>query len=576
MAMDITGRKLFVKALLEEGVDTVFGYPGGMVTDILDELYKHEEIELVLPRHEQGLIHEAEGYAKATGKVGVCVVTSGPGATNVITGLADAHYDNIPLVCITGQVPLNLIGNDAFQEVDIVGMTRSITKYGVTVRDRRELGKILKMAFHIAKTGKPGPVLIDLPKDIQTALGPGDYPKEVSIRGYKPNESVHIGQLKKGYKLLKGAKKPLFLIGGGVNIAKANEKMLQLVEQTKVPVVTTIMGKGAIPTSHPYYIGNSGMHGKYAANLAVGKCDVLFSIGTRFNDRITGDLNEFAPNAQIVHVDIDTAAISRNVVVDVPIVADANLALEKLLEWAEPQDTEEWLEEIREWDRENPLEMRRDKGMTPQMVMEQINEQFPEGIIVTDVGQHQMWAAQYIELNEKKQYITSGGLGTMGFGFPAAIGAKIGCPEKQVVCITGDGGMQMNLQELATAMAQETNVIVCILNNYYLGMVRQMQQLFYGKRYKATCLRRRKGCPNDCKGPNPACPPYEPDFVKLAESYGALGIRVTKAEEIAPAFEEAKKSNVPVLIEFMIAAEEIVLPMVKGGNPMTEMILKLK
>ncbi|WP_031200914.1 biosynthetic-type acetolactate synthase large subunit [Eubacterium sp. 14-2] len=572
--MDITGRKLFVKALLEEGIDTVFGYPGGMVTDILDELYKHEEIELVLPRHEQGLIHEAEGYAKATGTVGVCVVTSGPGATNVITGLADAHYDNIPLVCITGQVPLSLIGNDAFQEVDIVGMTRSITKYGVTVRDRKDLGKILKMAFHIARTGKPGPVLIDLPKDIQTAPGPGEYPKSVSIRGYKPNESVHIGQLKKGYKLLKAARKPLFLVGGGVNIARANDKMLQLAEQTRIPVVTTIMGKGAIPTSHPYYIGNSGMHGKYAANIAVGQCDVLFSIGTRFNDRITGDLNEFAPNAQIVHVDIDTAAISRNVVVDVPIVADANLALEKLLEWAEPQDTEEWLNQIREWDRENPLEMRRDKGMTPQMVMEQINEQFPEGIVVTDVGQHQMWAAQYIELNEKKQYITSGGLGTMGFGFPAAIGAKIGCPGKPVVCITGDGGMQMNLQELATAMTQEANVIVCILNNYYLGMVRQMQQLFYGKRYKATCLRRRKNCPNDCKGPNPACPPYEPDFVKLAESYGACGIRVTKEEEIAPAFEKAKEQKVPVLIEFMIAAEEIVLPMVKGGNPMTEMILK--
>ena len=363
-------------------------------------------------------------------------------------------------------------------------------------------------------------------------------------------------------------------MGGGVNIARANDKMLQLAEQTRIPVVTTIMGKGAIPTSHPYYIGNSGMHGKYAANIAVGQCDVLFSIGTRFNDRITGDLNEFAPNAQIVHVDIDTAAISRNVVVDVPIVADANLALEKLLEWAEPQDTEEWLNQIREWDRENPLEMRRDKGMTPQMVMEQINEQFPEGIVVTDVGQHQMWAAQYIELNEKKQYITSGGLGTMGFGFPAAIGAKIGCPGKPVVCITGDGGMQMNLQELATAMTQEANVIVCILNNYYLGMVRQMQQLFYGKRYKATCLRRRKNCPNDCKGPNPACPPYEPDFVKLAESYGACGIRVTKEEEIAPAFEKAKEQKVPVLIEFMIAAEEIVLPMVKGGNPMTEMILK--
>ena len=574
MAMNITGRKLFVKALSEEGVDTVFAYPGGMVTDILDELYKHEEIELVLPRHEQGLIHEAEGYAKATGKVGVCIVTSGPGATNIITGLADAHYDSIPLVCVTGQVPLGLIGNDAFQEVDIVGMTRSITKYGVTVRDRRDLGRILKMAFHIAKTGKPGPVLIDLPKDIQTSAGPGEYPKSVSIRGYKPNENVHVGQLKKGYKLLKSAKRPLFLIGGGVNSAHANDKMLELVEKTKIPVITTVMGKGAIPTGHPYYIGNSGMHGKYAANIAVGNCDVLFSIGTRFNDRITGDLNEFAPYAQIVHVDIDAAAISRNVVVDVPIVADAGLALDKLLEWAEPQDTEDWLAQIREWDKENPLEMRRDRGMTPQMVMEQVNAQFPEGIIVTDVGQHQMWAAQYIELNEKKQFITSGGLGTMGFGFPAAIGAKIGCPDKPVICISGDGGMQMNIQEFATAMAQEDNVIVCVLNNYYLGMVRQMQQLFYGKRYWATCLRRRKGCPQECKGPNPACPPYEPDFVKLAESYGACGIRVTEEEEIAPAFEKAKAQNVPVLIEFMVATEEIVLPMVKGGNPMTEMILK--
>ncbi|MCI8300662.1 MAG: biosynthetic-type acetolactate synthase large subunit [Lachnospiraceae bacterium] len=572
--MDITGRKLFVKALLEEGVDTVFGYPGGMVTDILDELYKHEEIELVLPRHEQGLIHEAEGYARATNRTGVCIVTSGPGATNIITGLADAHYDSIPLVCITGQVPLNLIGNDAFQEVDIVGMTRSITKYGVTVRDRKDLGRILKMAFHIAQTGRPGPVLIDLPKDIQTAMGPGEYPQEVSIRGYKPNESVHIGQLKKGYKLLKSAKKPLFLVGGGINIARANDQMLELVERTKVPVVTTVMGKGAIPTDHPCYVGNSGMHGRYAANMAVGECDVLFSIGTRFNDRITGDLNEFAPRAQIVHVDVDTASISRNVVVDVPIVADANLALEKLLEWAEPQDTEEWREQIQEWNQKNPLEMRRDRGMTPQMILEEINRQFQEGIIVTDVGQHQMWATQYIELNEKKQFITSGGLGTMGFGFPAAIGAKIGCPDKPVICISGDGGMQMNIQELATAMSQDANVIVCIFNNYYLGMVRQMQQLFYGKRYEATCLRRKKGCPSDCKGPNAACPPYEPDFVKLAESYGACGIRVTKEEEIAPALEQAKQCHTPVLIEFMIATEEIVLPMVKGGNPMTEMILK--
>ncbi len=571
--MDITGKKLFVKALLEEGVDTVFAYPGGMVTDILDEIYKADELELVLPRHEQGLIHEAEGYAKSTGRVGVCIVTSGPGATNIMTGLADAHYDNIPLVCFTGQVPLNLIGNDAFQEVDIVGMTRSITKYGVTVRDRKDLGRIIKMAFYIAKSGKPGPVLIDIPKDIQTATGPAEYPDSVNIRGYKPSEGVHVGQLKKGYKLLKSAKKPLFLLGGGINTAGANEIMQELVEKTRVPVVTTIMGKGAIPTTHPLYIGNIGMHGKYAANIAVSKCDVLFSIGTRFNDRITGDLNEFAPHAKIVHVDIDTASISRNVVVDVPIVADANLAIEKLLEWAEPKRTDKWMAQIAEWETENPLEMRRDRGMTPQMIMEQINQCFDEAIITTDVGQHQMWATQYIELNEKKKFITSGGLGTMGFGFPAAIGAKIANPDKTVICISGDGGLQMNIQELATSVVQDAPVIVCLLNNHYLGMVRQLQQLFYGKRYEATCLRRRKGCPADCKGPGEKCPPYVPDFVKLAESYGAKGIRVTSEDEIAPALKEAAGNNVTTIIEFMIASEDIVLPMVKGGNPMSEMIL---
>ena len=572
--MDITGRKLFVKALQEEGVDTIFGYPGGMVTDLFDELYKQDAIEVVLPRHEQGLLHEAEGYAKATGKVGVCLVTSGPGATNIITGLADAHYDNIPLVCFTGQVPLNLIGNDAFQEVDIVGMTRSVTKYGVTVRDRKDLGRIIKMAFYIATTGNPGPVLIDIPKDIQVASGPAVYPDKVEIRGYKPSTGVHIGQLKKGYKLLKAAKKPLFLIGGGVNAAKANKELLELVERTKIPVVTTVMGKGAIPTDHPYYIGNSGMHGRYAANLAVSECDVLFSIGTRFNDRITGDLNEFAPNAKIVHVDIDTASISRNVVVDVPIVADAKLAIQRLLEWAEPQKTEKWRACIAQWEEENPLQMRRDRGLTPQMIMEGINQEFDEGIIVTDVGQHQMWATQYMDLNEKKRFITSGGLGTMGFGFPAAIGAKIGCPDKEVICITGDGGFQMNIQEFATAMCQETNIIVCVLNNYYLGMVRQIQQLFYGKRYEATCLKRRKACPPRCKGPGEDCPPYEPDFVKLAESYGASGKRIEKEEEILPALQWAREQQTPVVLEFMIATEEIVLPMVKSGNPMSEMILK--
>ena len=549
--MDIAGRKLFVKALQEEGVDTIFGYPGGTVTDLFDELYKQDEIEVVLPRHEQGLLHEAEGYAKSTGKVGVCLVTSGPGATNIMTGLADAHYDNIPLVCFTGQVPLSLIGNDAFQEVDIVGMTRSITKYGVTVRDRKDLGKIIKMAFHIASTGKPGPVLIDLPKDIQTASGPAEYPESVQIRGYKPNESVHIGQLKKAYKLLKSAKKPLILAGGGVNIAKANDLMKEFAEKMNIPVVTTIMGKGAIPTTHPLYIGNTGMHGKYACNKAVSECDVLFSIGTRFNDRITGDLNEFAPKAKIVHIDVDTASISRNVVVDVPIVSDAKLALEKLLEWAEPKDTTAWQEKIKAWDEKNPLEMRRDRGMTPQMIMEHINNTFDEAIFVTDVGQNQMWATQYLDIDEKRQMITSGGLGTMGFGFPAAIGAKIGNRDKEVVCVTGDGGFQMNIQEMATAIVQGTPVIICLLNNQYLGMVRQMQQLFYGKRYSAVCLRKRRSCPANCKGPNEACPPYTPDFIALAKSYGAHGIRVEKEEDIQAALDEARTyQDAPTIIEF--------------------------
>lgn len=573
--MDIAGKKLFVKALLEEGVDTIFGYPGGTVTDLFDELYKTENIDLILPRHEQGLIHAAEGYAKSTGKVGVCLVTSGPGATNIITGLADAHYDNIPLVCFTGQVPRALIGNDAFQEVDIVGMTRSVTKYGVTVSNREDLGKIIKMAFHIARTGKPGPVLIDIPKDIQTMNGPAEYPKHVDIRGYKPCDSVHVGQLKKAYKLLKTAKRPLILAGGGINIARANDKLVQFVEKENIPLVTTIMGKGAVPTTHPLYIGNCGMHGRYSANKAVSECDVLFSIGTRFNDRITGDLNEFAPKAKIVHIDVDTAAISRNVQVDIPVVSDANLALEKLVEWAEPRDVSKWMEQIQAWDAENPLEMRRDRGMTPQMIMEHINENFPEAIYVTDVGQHQMWATQYIELGPKSQMITSGGLGTMGFGFPAAVGAKIGNRDKDVVCICGDGGFQMTLQELATAVTQGTAVTVCLLNNYYLGMVRQMQELFYGKRYSATCLRKRPSCPANCKGPNDACPKYSPDFVKLAESYGAVGIRVEKTEDIDAAFAKAKKNkDVPTIIEFMISTDEIVLPMVKGGNPMSEMILK--
>lgn len=573
--MDITGRKLIVKALLEEGVDTVFGYPGGMVTDILDELYKQEEIRVILPRHEQALIHEAEGYAKSTGKCGVCIVTSGPGATNTITGIADAHYDSIPLVCITGQVPLHLIGNDAFQEVDIVGMTRSIVKYGVTVRDRKDLGTILKKAFHIAQSGKPGPVLVDIPSDIQKQTGDEVYPKEIHIRGYRPNDSVHVGQLKKAYKLLKSAERPVILAGGGINISHASDELARFAEILNIPVATTVMGKGAMDAAHPLYIGNCGMHGRFAANKAIMGCDVLFSIGSRFNDRITGDLEEFAPDAKIIHIDVDTASISRNVVVDVPIVADAKMALEKLIEWSEPGDNSTWIAKISTWNSENPLAMRRDKGMTPQMIMEYINETFDSGILVTDVGQHQMWASQYLEITKQKQFITSGGLGTMGFGFPAAIGAKFGNPKKHVICITGDGGFQMNLQEMATAVTEGTPVIICLLNNQYLGMVRQMQQLFYGKRYEITCLRKRETCPANCKGPNPGCPPYVPDFVKFAEAYGAHGIRVFEENEIQSALNQAKAyTDAPTIIEFMISSDDIVLPMVKGGNPMSEMILK--
>lgn len=567
----ISGNKLLVKALKEEGVDTIFGYPGACTIDISDELYKQDEIRVILPRHEQALVHEADAYARTTGKVGVCLVTSGPGATNLVTGLATANYDSVPLVCFTGQVARHLIGNDAFQEVDIVGITRSITKYGVTVRDRADLGRIIKEAFYIARTGKPGPVLIDLPKDVMAELGSAEYPKEVNIRGYKPNTNVHIGQLKRALKMLHKAKRPLFLAGGGVNIARANAVFTEVVEKTNVPVVTTVMGRGAISTDHLLYIGNLGMHGAYAANMAVSECDLLFSIGTRFNDRITGKLHAFAPKATIVHIDIDTASISRNIHVDIPIVADAKAAIEKMNEYVEPCGSEKWLGKIEGWKKEHPLDMKKHGAMGPKDIIDAINRQFEEGIIVTDVGQHQMFAAQYTEITEKKKIIMSGGLGTMGYGFPGAIGAKLGNPDTSVIAISGDGGMQMNIQEFATAVLEELPLVLCVLNNTYLGMVRQWQKLFYGKRYGMTNLRsgalfRRTN--------GEEMPEYTPDFVKLAESYGAKGIRVTKPEEIEQAFEEAKKNTkVPTLIEFIIDPEEMVYPMIKPGGTLEEMIL---
>lgn len=570
----ITGNKLFVKALKEEGVDILFGYPGACTIDISDELYKQDYTKVILPRHEQALVHAADAYARSTGKVGVCLVTSGPGATNLVTGIATANYDSVPLVCFTGQVARNLIGNDAFQEVDIVGITRSICKYGITVQKREDLGRIIKEAFYIARTGRPGPVVIDLPKDVMAELGSPEYPQTVNIRGYKPNTEVHIGQLKRAMKMLNKAKKPLFLAGGGVKIANAAEIFTKIVDITKIPVVTTIMGRGAIPTNHPLFIGNLGMHGAYAANMAVSECDLLFSIGTRFNDRITGKIHEFAPNAQIVHIDIDTASISRNVHVDIPIVADAKTATEKILEYAAFHDTAQWLEKIEGWKEEHPLKMKEKPVLTPQKVIETINETFEEAIVVTDVGQHQMFTTQYLELTEKKQLLTSGGLGTMGYGFPGAIGAQLGNPDTPVIAISGDGGMQMNIQEFATAVGQELPLILCVFNNNYLGMVRQWQKLFYGKRYSMTCLRARKSCEGKCGTPECECPPYTPDFVKLAESYGAKGIRVFKPEEIKEAFEEARKNTkTPTLIEFIMDPEDLVYPMIKPGGTLEEMLM---
>lgn len=572
--MEINGAQMFVKALQEEHVDTLFAYPGGTAIDLFDALYDAEGIDMILPRHEQALVHAADGYARSTGKVGVCLVTSGPGATNLVTGVATANYDSVPLVCFTGQVPTGLIGNDAFQEVDIVGITRSICKYAVTVRKREDLARIIKNAFYIARTGKPGPVIVDIPKDIQLAIGSDEYPSEVNIRGYKPNEGAHTGQIKKALAELKNAKRPVFLIGGGVNIADARKEMQAIAELTGVPVVTTIMGKGAIPTDHPLYVGNIGMHGNLASNKAIMESDVLFSIGTRFNDRITGTIDTFAKNAKIIHVDIDAASISRNIKVDIPIVADAKVALNKMLKYAEKLEIDEWVAEIMAAKQEYPIHMNSYHGLTPEKIIGVINEMYDNLIITTDVGQNQLWTTQYINIDGNKKLLTSGGLGTMGYGLPAAIGAKLGNMDKDVICISGDGGFQMNIQEMATAVTLELPVTICVLNNGYLGNVRQWQELFFNKRYSSTCLRYRRSCNRDCLNPEKCCPKYTPDFVKLAESYEALGIRVTKEEEIRAAFEAAKANQKgPTLIEFYIDPSFNVLPMVPGGKSLNDMIL---
>lgn len=577
--MKISGADLLVKALKAENVDTLFAYPGGQAIDLFNALYGVENIEVVLPRHEQGLIHAADGYARSTGKVGVCLVTSGPGATNLVTGIATANYDSVPLVCFTGQVPTHLIGNDAFQEVDIVGITRSICKYSVTVHKREDLGATIKKAFYIARSGKPGVVVVDLPKDIQQQLGSDVYPDKIELRGYKPNTSVHMGQINKALDCLSHSQKPIFLLGGGVNISHANNEMTLLAEKTGIPVITTIMGKGAIPTDHPLYIGNLGVHGSYAANTAISECDVLFSIGVRFNDRITGKVNEFAKQATIIHIDIDPASISRNIAVDIPIVADAKNAICMLLDKVTFLHTEEWQKQISAWKQRYPLyiPLKDASQLTPQAIIEEINKMFDEAVITTDVGQNQLWATQFIELTNKKMFLTSGGLGTMGYGFPAAIGAKLGNPDKVVIAICGDGGMQMNIQEMATAIVYELPIIVCIMNNGYLGNVRQWQEMFFNKRYSKTCLRWRKSCSLTCNTPHATCPEYTPDFIRLAESYGANGIRVQKVQDIKPALLKAQSTiNIPTVIEFLIEREENVFPIIPPGDSLNNMVMGVK
>jgi len=573
----ISGAAYVVKALQEENVEILFNYPGAATIDIMDELYKQDQVKVILPRHEQALAHAADGYARSTGKVGVCMVTSGPGATNLVTGIATAYSDSVPMVCITGQVDLALMGNDAFQEVDTVGIVRNVSKYAVTVRDRKDLGRILKEAFYIARTGRPGPVVVDVPKNIQKAMGSDVYPDEVNIRGYKPNTTVHIGQVKKACSVIAKAKRPLFLLGGGISISGANELMTQLVDKTGIPVVTTLMGKGAISSRHPLYLGNVGIHGGYAPNVAITDCDVMISIGTRFNDRITGKLSTFAQNCKIVHIDVDAASISKNIKVDIPIVADAKLAIEALLEYIEPHDLSDWPAQLQQLKEDRPVTQAGEEGLTPQNIIDYINNHYDRPVVTTDVGQNQLWTTQFLEIEGNHQLLTSGGLGTMGYGFPAAIGAQFGNPTKRVFAICGDGGVQMNIQEFATAMHYHLPVTLIVINNGYLGNVRQWQQLFYDKRYACTNLLMdesaivtRDMIDNDEFE-------YVPDFVKLAEAYGAQGIRVTKVEELEAAFTTAdafKKG--PTLIECIVPTELNVLPMVPAGKSLSDMLLKDK
>ncbi len=563
--MKKTGSEILLECLVKEGVDTIFGYPGGTVINIYNDLMNYP-IKHVLTRHEQAAVHAADGYSRVSGKVGVAIATSGPGATNTITGIATAYMDSIPMVIITGQVPTPLIGNDAFQEADIMGITRPITKHNYLVKDVKDLARIIKQAFYIARTGRPGPVVVDLPKDVQIASTKFEYPETVDIRGYKPNYTGNPRQIEKAVKMLLAAKKPVLYVGGGATLSDTSEELGKLAEMIQAPVTTTLMGMACFPKRHPLSLGMLGMHGTYYANMAVTNSDLLVAIGARFDDRVTGKIATFAPHAKIIHIDIDPTSIKKNVRVDLPIVGDLKNVLAQLteklsqctLEISETvTSSEPWRQQILEWKEQHPMAYKPSKTVIkPQYVIEKVRELTNEdAIVTTEVGQHQMWTAQFFDFTKPRTFVTSGGLGTMGFGLPSALGAQAAFPERQVIDISGDGSFQMNSQELATLVQYRLPVKIVILNNNFLGMVRQWQQLFFDKRYSQTCME------------------LPIDFIKLAEAYGATGLRATKPEEVEEVIRKGLETPGPVIMEFKVAREENVLPMVPAGAGLNEMVL---
>jgi acetolactate synthase-1/2/3 large subunit len=560
--MELTGAQIMMEVLKEEGVDTIFGFPGGVVIDLFDELAK-TDIRRVLVRHEQGAVHAADGYARASGKTGVCLVTSGPGATNTVTGIATAYMDSVPLVVFTGQVPTQLIGNDAFQEVDIVGITRPCTKHNYLVQSAESFPRIIKEAFYLARSGRPGPVLVDIPKDVTKETFDYTPIKKVRLKSYNPTYNPNMKQLRKAVDLIKESERPVIFAGGGIILSRASAELTEFARKTQIPVTTSLMGLGAFPGTDPLWLGMIGMHGTYRANMSTGACDLIISVGVRFDDRVTGKTDAFASQAKIVHIDIDPTSIRKNIPVTIPIVGDCKTSLRllnELVDQAGPGqitgNRKKWFAQIEEWRSTMPLAYRQEDAIKPQFVVEKLYELTKgEAIITTEVGQNQMWAAQYYHFNQPNHFITSGGLGTMGFGLPAAIGAQMACPDKLVIDIAGDGSIQMNIQEMATAVQCCLPVKVAILNNGYLGMVRQWQELFYDKRYVCTDM--------NCA----------PDFVKLAEAFGAVGLRASKPEEVETVLKEGLSIPQPVIMDFRVDREESVYPMVPAGAPITEMLL---